>query len=261
MEHYRISKLSSNSKKWILVNYLSSGQYSVSKYSAMLRSKYSNAYIAVKGRISVGGTNNANARNKKLTFKNNPPFRSCILKINNTYIDNKEDLDIVIPVYNLLEYSENYSKTSGSLWNYYRDEVNDSANENNDANNFTINNNKTATSKSLEYKINDNNILEAEVVAPLKYFSNFWRSLDLYLINCEIELDLKWSKNCVISEILRTPSVPEVPPVPKVEATQTTGTTFQIYNAKPYVTVVMLSINDNIKFLENIKQGTNIDLK
>ena len=72
---------------------------------------------------------------------------------------------------------------------------------------------------------------------------------------------MKWSKNCVISEILRTPSVPEVPPVPNVEATQTTGTTFQIYNAKPYVTVVMLSINDNIKYLENIKQGTNIDLK
>ena len=158
MEHYKISKLSSNSKKWILVNYLSSGQYSASKYSAMLRSKYSNAYIAVKGRISVGGTNNANARNEKLTFKNNPPFRSCISKINNTYIDNAEDLDIVIPVHNLLEYSENYSKTCGSLWNYYRDEVNDSANENNDGNNFTINNNKTATSKSLEYKINDNNI-------------------------------------------------------------------------------------------------------
>ena len=104
------------------------------------------------------------------------------------------------------------------MWNYYRDEVNDSANEKNDANNFTINNNKTATSNSLEYKINDNNTLEAEVVAPLKYFSNFWISLDLYLINCEIELDLKCSKNCVISEILRTPSVPEVPPVPNVEA-------------------------------------------
>ena len=98
----------------------------------MLRSDlcdYSDAYIVVKGRISVRGTNDANKRNKKLTFKNNAPFRSCISKINNTFIDNAEDLDIVMPMYNLLEYSDNYSMTSGSLWNYYRDEINDDANE------------------------------------------------------------------------------------------------------------------------------------
>ena len=73
-------------------------------------------HIAVKGRISVTGTNNANRRNKKLTFKNNAPFRSCISKINNTFVDNGEDLDIVMSMYNLLEYSDNYFMT-GSLWN------------------------------------------------------------------------------------------------------------------------------------------------
>ena len=73
----------------------------------------------MKGRISVRGTNDANKRNKKLTFKNNAPFRSCISKINKIFIDSAEDLDIVMPRYNLLEYSDNYSKMSGNLWNYY----------------------------------------------------------------------------------------------------------------------------------------------
>ena len=84
----------------------------------------------------------------------------------------------------------------GNLWNYRRDEVNDDANENNVANNYKINNNKTATSKSFEFKTkimeskpDDNNTLETEVIVPLKYLSNFWRSLDLPWINCEIELD------------------------------------------------------------------------
>ena len=98
-------------------------------------------------------------------------------------------------MYNLLEYSNNYSVTSGNLRNYHSDEVNDS--ENNDGNNFRIYINKTTRSKSFEYKTkligtapDDGGRLDAEVVVPLKYLSNFWRSLDLPLINCEIELDL-----------------------------------------------------------------------
>ena len=107
---------------------------------------YSDAYIVVKGIISVPGTNANNIRNKKLTFKNNVPFISCTFtyKINNTFIDNAEDLDIAMPMYNLLEYSDNYSVTSGSLWNYYRDETHDDENEN-DNNNNMLNNNKTIT--------------------------------------------------------------------------------------------------------------------
>ena len=111
-------------------------------------------------------------------FKNNVPFRSCILKINNTFIDN--DLDIGMLIYNLLEYTDNYSMTLGSFWNYYRDEVNDDANENNDAGNHEINNKKTTTSKSFEYKTkiigstpNNNSKTDAEVAVTLKYLSNF----------------------------------------------------------------------------------------
>ena len=104
-------------------------------------------HIVVKEKVSVAGTNAANKVNKKLTFKNNTLFRPCISKINNTFVDNAEDLDIVMSMYNLLEYNDNYSMRSGILWNYYRDKVNDSANENNDANNYRINNNKTTASK------------------------------------------------------------------------------------------------------------------
>ena len=88
-----------------------------------------------------------------------------------------------MPMYNLLEYSDNYSMTSGSLWNYHRDQVNDNANENN-AGNYRINKNKIITSKSFKYKTkiigstsNDMNTLDAEVVISLNYLSNFWRFL------------------------------------------------------------------------------------
>ena len=91
------------------------------------------------------------------------------------------------------------------------------------------------------------------------YLSNFWRSLDLPLITCEIELDFSWSKEDIISEISITHRVPPNkdanPPVQEMASIQTTGATFQINNAKFNVPVVTLSINDNIKFLENIKQG------
>ena len=145
----------------------------------MLRSDlwdYSDAYIVVNGRLSIRGTNNANRTNKKLTFKNNAPFRSCISKINSTFIDNAEDLDIVMPMYNLLEYSDNYTVTSGSFRNYYRDEVKDDKNENDNRNNI-INNNKTITSQSFEYKTKikrstptKNNILDAQFCCSIKIF-------------------------------------------------------------------------------------------
>ena len=168
--------------------------------NSMVRSDlcdYSDAYIVVQGRVSVTGNNLANRVNEKLTFKNNVPFRSCISKVRNKFLDNaEEDRDIVIPIYNLLKYSNDYSMTLRSLWNYCRDEVNDSADKNNDANYSRINNNKTTTRTSFEYNTKlvgstpgNGGRLDAEFVVPLKYFSNFWRSLDLPLINCETELD------------------------------------------------------------------------
>ena len=92
----------------------------------------------------------ANRRNKKLTFKNNAQFRSCISKIKNTFTDNAEDLDSVMPMYNFLQYSNNYFMTSGSLQNYYRGEVNDAANE--IIANYRANNNNKTTNIFFEYK-------------------------------------------------------------------------------------------------------------
>ena len=102
--------------------------------------------------------------------------------------------------------------TSGSLWNYYRDKMND-ANENKAANNRT-DKNKTITSKYFKYKTkligsmpHNNNILDTEVVIPLKYLSNFWRSLDFPLISCKTEHDLSWSKESIISKISIAPRI------------------------------------------------------
>ena len=115
-------------KKWIEVYDQSEGNYDVNKEirikTSMLRSDlcdFSDAYIFVKGNITVVRPNNAQ-RHKAVTFKNNGPFINCISKINGIKIDNAEDLDVVImPMYNLLKCSKNYKKTTGSLWNYYRD--------------------------------------------------------------------------------------------------------------------------------------------
>ena len=87
---------------------------------------YGDAYIVVKGTINVTDRNNY-PYDKKLAFKNNAPFISCVLKINNKLINNAADLDIVMPMYNLIDYSKKYSKATGSLGNYYRDEPNSGA--------------------------------------------------------------------------------------------------------------------------------------
>ena len=205
--------------------------------TSILRSNicaYSDAYVFVKGKRSVASAENPESRNKMLTSKNNAPFRSRIWKINNTLIDNAEDVDTVMPMYNSLEYSNNFSMTSGNLRNYYSDKQNDFANKIDDNDNM-INNNKPKTSKSFEYKSkiigspsNNDSRLKGEVVVPLKYVSNFWRSFDSSLINCEIELELGWVRNCIISEVWRTfrEVNSNADPVEYEVATLTTGATF-----------------------------------
>ena len=152
----------------------------------MLRSDlrdFSDAYIVFKGKIIVTNPDN-DAYDKKLALKNNAPFTSCISKINSRLINNAENLDIVLPMYNLIEYSKNYRKTTGSLWNYYRDEPN-SGKEGNI--NYSIKDSKSFNYKtSITGKLEGNNVekYDVEIVVPLKYFSNFWRTLDIPLINC-----------------------------------------------------------------------------
>ena len=86
---------------------------------------YNDAYILVTGAGDDAAPRQADERDKGIAFKNCSLFTNCISEINNTQIDNCKDIDIVMPLYNLLQYSDNYGKTSGSLWQYYRDEPND----------------------------------------------------------------------------------------------------------------------------------------
>ena len=202
--------------------------------TTMLKSSlcnYSDAYILVKGTITITGegadaaARQADERDKGVVFKNCALFTNCISEINNTQVDNAKDIDIVMPMYNLIEYSDNYAKTSGSLWQYYRYEPN----------------NNLADSESFKFKVKitgkspaADNEKDVEIMVPLK--SNFWRTLELPLINCEVNLILTRSSTCVI--------------------TNSTGAgTFEITDTKLYVPVVTLSTKENAKLLQQLKSG------
>ena len=203
----------------------------------MLRSNlcdYADSYILVKGTITITGEGDnataerADERDKGVTFKNCASFTKCISRINNTDIDNAHDIDIVMPKYNLIEYSDNFSKTSGSLWQYDKADPNGNL----------------ANSKSFKSKVkitgktpNNRNTKDVEIIVPLKHLSNFWRTLEMPLINCEVNLILTWSYiDCV--------------------NTNSTGEgKFAITETKLYVPVVTLSTKDNKKLLQQLKSG------
>ena len=239
MEYEKIANLlddSSNktskfrTKNWVKINDESRGAYIDDKQirfkTTMLKSSlydYSDAYILVKGKITITGAGadaaarQADERDKGVAFKNCALFTSCINKINNN----------VMPTYNLIEYSDNYAKSSGSLPQYYRDEPNDDL----------------ANSESFKSKIkitgktpNDGNEKNNEIMVPLKYLSNFWRTLEMPLINCEVSLFLTWSPTCVV--------------------TSSTGKgKFKITDTNLYVPVVTLSTKDNEKLLQQLWSG------
>ena len=236
-------------KNWVEINDESRGAYNVNSQikfkTTMLKCSlcdYSDAYILVKGTISVNNTaaqgaavNNAN---KKVIFKNCAPFTNCISEINNTQIYNAKDTDIVMPVYNLIEYSDNYAKTTGSLWQYCKD----IPARNNGAIVIFAENNLT---DSFNFKVKitgqtgDDGTKDVEIMVPLKYLSNFWRTLEMPLINCEVNLILTWTPTCVLIAT----------GVPNQNAT------FAITDTKLYVPVVTLSTQENNKFFQQLKSG------
>ena len=206
MEYQKITNLlddSSNktskfrTKNWVEINDESRGKYNNDKQirfkTTMLKSSlcgYSDGYILVKGKITITGAGNdaaarqADERDNGEAFKNCAPFTSGNSDINNVELDYCEDIDIVMPMYNLIEYSGNYAKTSGILWQYYRHEPNDNL----------------ADSKSFKSKIkitkktpNNGNEKDVEIMVSLNYLSNFRSTLEMHLINCEVSLTLIWS--------------------------------------------------------------------
>ena len=236
-------------KNWVEINDESRGAYNVNSQikfkTTMLKCSlcdYSDAYILVKGTISVNNTAAqgaaANNANKKVIFKNCAPFTNCISEINNTQIDNAKDTDIVMPVYNLIEYSDNYAKTTGSLWQYCKD----IPARNNGAIIIFAENNLT---DSFNFKVKitgqtgDDGTKDVEIMVPLKYLSNFWRTLEMPLINCEVNLILTWTPTCVLIAT----------GVPNQNAT------FAITDTKLYVPVVTLSTQENNKFFQQLKSG------
>ena len=237
-------------RNWVEINDESRGAYNVNsqiKYkTAMLKSSlcdYSDAYIFVKGTISVDNAAAAGAAvnntNKKVIFKNCAPFTNCISEINNTQVDNAKDIDIVMSMYNLIEYSDNYAKTTGSLWQYYKDIP--ARNNNNEINEFTGGN--TTDSFNFKAKITgqtgNGGTKDVEIIVPLKYLSIFWRTLEMPLINCEVNLILTWSSTCVFIATN----------IPNQNAT------FEITDTKLYVPVVTLSTQEDTKFLQSLKSG------
>ena len=264
-------------REYVRVNSLSNTynkNKSIRFKTPMLRSKlcdYSDAYILVKGTITVtapGANNGANnirdKKNRPLILKNNAPLVSCITRINEELIEDADDLDIVMPMYNLLEYSKNYRKTIGLLYNYYRDELSDDADDNNFDNIKVINSNTFKYKNKIRgntynvnagaqgYDGNKNGTQEVELAIPLKYLGNFWRALNIPLISCEVSLELKWDKNCVITS-LEQRQVDAGPPVVRDNAP--TGATLTINDCKLYVPEVTLCKDDKNKLLTNLKSG------
>ena len=146
---------------------------------------YSDAYILVTGNIAVVNGDD----NTKFAFRNCAPFRKCRTEISETFIDEAEHINITMPMYNLIKYSDNYSDTSGSLWQFKRDEIEGDVD-------LTVNaqhipNNSSSFKYKSSFITNRNGV---KIVVPLKYLSNFWRSLEMPLINCKVELSLTWNE-------------------------------------------------------------------
>ena len=235
------------SKKWYVINDENNTNYAVNKDTGannpntikydtrVLKPNlcdYAEAYIFVGGTIRGTGGNN----NTRLALKNCASFTKCNLEINDEHVDTAEKLDIVMPMYNLIEYSDNYQDSSATLYQYKRDEPP----EDDAIDDLTVNN-----SSSFKYKISllgDENVvggivgLNVKVVVSLKYLSNFFRSLEMPLINCKIKLNLTWKKECVLSA-------------------DAGNAVFIINDTKMYVPVVTLSKEDNKDFIEQQNKG------
>ena len=147
------------------------------------------------------------------------------------FVDYADFINIAMSMNNLIKYSDNYSDTSGSLWDFKRDEIVNNANVTNDDN-----------APSFKYKAsiigntgNNGTKNGVKIAVPLKYLSNFWRSLEMPLINCKVELSLKWIENCML--------------------TTATTATFKITDAKLYVPIVTLSAEDNLKLSKLLGKG------
>ena len=287
MEYDKINNLQGNesenlskfvTRHYVKVNSLSNTyneNKSIRFKTLILRSDlcdYADAYILIDGLITFAGNSPRDRQNRPVILKNNAPFFSCITRINGELIEDADDLDVVMLTYNLLEYSKNYRKTIGSLYNYYRNELDNDADLNNHPSNNVVSSNAFQYKNKLlgntynvdstivpaaggarvanpNYVANRTGTKVVSLVVPLKYLGNFSRALNMPLISCEVSLELKWDKNCIITSDhvgVNLDSGNTVAPTVAI---------FVINDCKLYVLVVTLSEDDEIKLLTNLKLG------
>ena len=258
-------------KKWHVINIDSEGNYwhknPIKFLTSSLESNLRDyAYILVTENITVTRTIAAAAAADgdsqrkqppnaaiQVIFKNFAPFKDCRTEINDTFVDYAEFINIVKPVYNLIEYSGNYFDTSGSFWDFKRDDIINNANVTNDDN-----------APSFKYKANLIGNTETnrtkkgvKIVIPLKNFSNFSRSLEMPLTNCKVELLLNWIENCVLTSAAIGANA---------NGTGADSATFKITDARLYVPIFTLSAEGNAKLSKLLAnylkdQFNGIDIK
>ena len=181
---------------------------------------------------TIRATNALNAT--KLALKNCAPFTKCNLEINDEHVDTAENLDIVMSMYNLIEYSDHYQDSSATLYQYKRDEPPDLTADNSDSFKYKIK--LLGNIPQLDADAALVGRLNVKVAVPLKYLSNFFRSLEMPLINCKIKLNLTWEKECILS-------------------TAVDNAVFIINDTKLYAPVVTLSKEDNKDFIGQQNKG------
>ena len=171
-------------KKWFIIDNESKGNYLPDNEIKFLTSSlesnlcdYSDAYILVTGNITATPNNAAT----QVVFKNCAPFEKCRTEINETFVDEADFINITMPMYNLIEYSDNYSDTSGSLWQFKRNEIEGDVD-------LTVNaqhipNDSSSFKHKSSFITSRNGV---KIAIPLKYLSNFWRSLEIPLINYKV---------------------------------------------------------------------------
>ena len=245
-------------KKWYIINDENNTNYGVNKDTGadnpdtikydtrVLKPNlcdYAEVYILVNGTIRAANSLNAT----RFALKNCEPFTKCNLEINGEHVDTAENLDIVMPMYNLIEYSDNYQDPSATHYQYKLDEPpEDDAVADLTANTSDSFKHKTKLLPNITQLDADAarvGRLNVKVAVPLKYLSNFFRSLEMPLINCKIKLNLTWKKECVLSTLDDDAAYPE------------NNAVFIINDTKLYAPAVTLSKEDNKDFIEQQNKG------
>ena len=192
---------------------------------------FSNAFILVTGNVTVNASDDTD-----VTFKNCAPFSTCKTVINDVFVDRVEHIYIAMPMYHLIEYSNNYSDILGSLWQFKRDEV-----PANDAD-LTIyicqsfRYKAALVGKTANHNDGKSSVKDAKIVVPLKYLSNFWRSLEMPLVNCKVYLEVSWIEDCILSSAGNSAK-------------------FEITDAKLHVPIVTLSTKDSANLTKQLSKG------